>query len=94
MQRDLRRWRARSALDPGLYHLAELETVRATGYAVNDEETDSGVRFVGVRIDVASGKPAPALVLGAPKYRLPRDEYPRIAAILGEAARRIAAIVA
>jgi len=83
----------RSITDPDRY-LAELETVRATGYAINDEETDAGVRFVGVRIDLAAGTPGPALVLGAPKHRLPCDDYPRIAAMLADAARRIAAIVA
>jgi DNA-binding IclR family transcriptional regulator len=82
-----------SITDPHRY-LAELETVRATGYAVNDEETDAGVRFVGVRIDLMAGQPVPALVLGAPKHRLPCEDYPRIAALLADAARRIAAIVA
>jgi DNA-binding IclR family transcriptional regulator len=75
-------------------YLAELETVRNTGYAINDEETDAGIRFVGVRINLHAGRPGPALVLGAPKHRLGQDDYPRIAAMLAETARRIAAVVA
>ena len=82
-----------SITDPRQY-LAELETVRNTGYAINDEETDAGIRFVGVRIDLQSGRPGPALVLGAPKHRLARDDYPRIASMLAETARRIASVVA
>jgi DNA-binding IclR family transcriptional regulator len=75
-------------------YLAELEGVRATGYAINDEETDAGVRFVGVRISLSRWRPAPALVLGAPSHRLPRQAYPRIAAMLDVAAAQIAAAVA
>jgi len=75
-------------------YLAELEQVRATGYAVNDEETDAGVRFVGVRISLPAHAAGPALVLGAPTYRLPREAYPRVAALLEAAARQIAASVA
>jgi IclR family transcriptional regulator, acetate operon repressor len=83
----------KSITDPNRY-LAELQLVRSTGYAVNDEETDAGVRFVGVRVDLPVGGARPALVLGAPKHRLRSDDYPRIAALLAEAARRIAASVA
>ena len=75
-------------------YLAELEYVRSHGYAVNDEETDAGVRFVGVRIGLPPHHSEPALVLGAPRQRLPREAYPRIAAMLGAAARDIAAAVA
>jgi IclR family acetate operon transcriptional repressor len=75
-------------------YLAELEQVRATGYAVNDEETDAGVRFVGVRINLPARAAGPALVFGAPTHRLPKEAYPRVAALLETAARRIAAAVA
>jgi IclR family acetate operon transcriptional repressor len=75
-------------------YLAELEQVRATGYAVNDEETDAGVRFVGVRISLPAPAVGPALVLGAPTRRLPKEAYPRVAALLEAAARQIAASVA
>src|SRR6185503_11237768 len=75
-------------------YLAELEQVRATGYAVNDEETDAGVRFVGVRISLPERAAGPALVLGAPRHRLPKEAYPRVAAKLAAAARRIVHAVA
>jgi DNA-binding IclR family transcriptional regulator len=75
-------------------YLAELDQVRTNGYAVNDEETDAGVRFVGVRIHLPALAVGPALVLGAPRHRLPKDAYPRVAALLAAAARQIAAAVA
>jgi DNA-binding IclR family transcriptional regulator len=75
-------------------YLAELDQVRANGYAINDEETDAGVRFVGVRIHLPALAVGPALVLGAPRHRLPKDAYPRVAALLEAAARQIAAAVA
>jgi DNA-binding IclR family transcriptional regulator len=75
-------------------YLAELEQVRATGYAVNDEETDAGVRFVGVRISLPERAAGPALVLGAPRHRLPKEAYPRVAAKLAAAARQIVHAVA
>ncbi len=83
----------KSITDPRRY-LAELEHVRMTGYAVNDEETDAGVRFVGVPLALPFGQPRAALVLGAPLHRLPREAYPRVAALLEVAARRISSVVA
>lgn len=75
-------------------YLQKLDEVRTAGYAVNDEETDAGVRFIGVRIGLASEQGDPVLVLGAPTNRLPREAYPRIAALLRSAAQRIAESVA
>ena len=83
----------KSITDPTRY-LAELEWVRTHGFAVNDEETDAGVRFVGVRVDLHANRPGPVLVLGAPAHRLPPHAYQRIAALLRDAARQIAAAVA
>ena len=51
-------------------------------------------RFVGVRIDLAAQHARPALVLGAPRSRLPEHAYARIAGLLEAAAQRIAAAVA
>lgn len=70
--------------------LAELARVRADGYAVNDEETDANVRFVGVPIELPDRADRPGLILGAPLHRLPSSAFPRIARLLHEAAHRIA----
>jgi DNA-binding IclR family transcriptional regulator len=75
-------------------YLEKLEEVRRVGFAVNDEETDAGVRFVGVRITPTTGLAHSVLVMGAPTRRLPREAYHRVATLLGAAARRIGEAVA
>ncbi len=83
----------KSITDRG-HFLAELERVRALGYATNDEESDAGMRFVGVVIDVPDIADCAALILGAPMRRLPRSEFPFIAEMLRAASEKIAASVA
>lgn len=70
--------------------LAEIARVKTTGYAVNDEETDANVRFVGVPIDLPDGRFRPGLILGAPAHRLAPSSIPGVARMLSDAARRIA----
>jgi DNA-binding IclR family transcriptional regulator len=70
--------------------LAEIARVRELGYAVNDEETDCGIRFVGVPIELPDHGTRACLILGAPKQRLGPDAYPRVARLLRDAARCIA----
>jgi DNA-binding IclR family transcriptional regulator len=70
--------------------LAEIATVKVNGYAVNDEETDANVRFVGVPIDLPDNRFRPGLILGAPAHRLAPSSIPGVARMLTEAARRIA----
>ena len=98
VERALRRegpWRLgpKRVTDPARY-LAELECVRAQGYAVNDEETDPGVRFLGVAIDLPAQENRPVLILGAPVHRLPTSAYAHAAQLLRAAGRRIAAQIA
>ena len=69
--------------------LAEMERVRTVGYAVNDEETDRNVRFVGVPIDLPDSAWRAGLVLGAPANRLSWGAIPGVARMLQDAARRI-----
>lgn len=70
--------------------LAEVARVRRAGYAVNDEETDVNVRFVGVPIELPNDPRTPCLILGAPAHRLPLSSVPRVAKLLRDAAVRIA----
>ena len=69
---------------------AELARIRSVGYAVNDEETDANVRFVGVSIDLPDSPWRPGLILGAPADRLAPTAIPGIAKLLQAAARQIA----
>jgi IclR family acetate operon transcriptional repressor len=71
---------------------AELARIRATGYALNDEETDANVRFVGVPLHTPDGIWRAGLILGAPAHRLSLNSVPEVARLLQDAARRIAEI--
>jgi DNA-binding IclR family transcriptional regulator len=81
----------KSITDPQRFHL-ELARVRSTGYAVNDEETDANVRFVGVPIKLPGDRSTPSLILGAPTHRLSLSVIPEVAAMLAEAAVEIAGV--
>ncbi len=81
----------KSITDPQRFH-AELERVRSNGYAVNDEETDPDVRFVGVRIKLPGDRSTPSLILGAPKHRLSLAAIPGVATMLADAAEQIAGV--
>jgi DNA-binding IclR family transcriptional regulator len=70
----------------------ELARVRMTGYAVNDEETDTNVRFVGVPINLPEVQTSPSLILGAQSHRLPLTSIPNVVKVLREAASAIAKV--
>jgi IclR family acetate operon transcriptional repressor len=90
-RRGLPRLGPKSITDPQRFH-AELERVRASGYAVNDEETDPNVRFVGVPIKLPGDRSTPSLILGAPTHRLALSSIPGVAGMLAEAAEQIAGV--
>lgn len=69
---------------------AELETVRARGYATNLDEAVQGVRAVGAAIIGRHGEIHGAISIGAPSQRLPDVEIPRFGAAVGEAVREVA----
>lgn len=75
----------KSITDPGRF-LAELDQVRVNGYAINDEETDRNVRFVGVPILLNDTRITSSLILGAPADRLTRSTIPGVVRILKDAA--------
>ena len=71
--------------------LAELELVRAQGYAIDDEENEEGVRCIGVALQNASGETVGALSVSAPvsrfsleDCRLLAPDVVRIAAMIGQ----------
>jgi DNA-binding IclR family transcriptional regulator len=69
--------------------LAELEKVRAQGYAVDDEENSLGARCVGAPLfDALGGVPA-ALGLSGTLTQISEESMPRIVDALKETARKI-----
>ncbi len=74
--------------------LAELDKVRAQGYAVDDEENSLGARCMGAPIfDALGGVPA-ALGLSGTLTQISEENMPRILEALKEAARRLSRQVA
>jgi len=71
--------------------VAELERVRQRGYAVNDEETYPGVRYVAAPIFDGRGEVAASMSLGAPVTRALRSALPRMGAQIVRAADRVSA---
>jgi DNA-binding IclR family transcriptional regulator len=69
--------------------LAEVDRVGDTGYAVNDQESEPGVRFVAAPILGERRSVLAALSLGAPAARLGRADIPAIGKQLFAAALSI-----
>ena len=69
--------------------LAELDKVRAQGYAVDDEENSLGARCVAAPIFDALGGVSAALGLSGTLTQINEENMPRIVDALKEAARRI-----
>ncbi|MBS0558810.1 MAG: IclR family transcriptional regulator [Proteobacteria bacterium] len=74
--------------------LAELDRVRAQGFALDDEEMEQGLRCLGVPIVDGTGRAAAALALSAPASRMDPARIGELLPQLREAASRIAAMVA
>ena len=53
---------------------AELVKVRERGYAVDDEEHEDGVRCVASVVRDHSGRPAAAMSISAPSFRIPMEK--------------------
>jgi IclR family transcriptional regulator, acetate operon repressor len=70
--------------------VAELERVRARGYAVNLEESEAGVSSIGRAIVRSGGAVAGALSIAAPLSRITDDKRERYAALLAEACDELA----
>ncbi len=73
--------------------LAELKQVRRHGYALNDGESEPGLRAIAVAIRGPAGHPQAGLTLAAPENRLPPDSLPSVAAAVRSTADRIGAIL-
>jgi DNA-binding IclR family transcriptional regulator len=68
---------------------AELESVRAAGYAVSFEETDLGAAGVAVPILDGSGTAVASLTIAGPTTRLNRDTYQEFVQLALDAANEI-----
>lgn len=70
---------------------AELKTVRARGYAIDDEEKEEGLRCIGAAVRSHSGRLAAAMSISGPAFRMTRERVPQIGRALVEAAGKLSA---
>jgi DNA-binding IclR family transcriptional regulator len=69
--------------------LSELARIRRRGYAINREESEDSVASVAVPIRTRAPGMRLALNAAAPANRLKPSHYPKVAALLVEAAKEI-----
>lgn len=67
----------------------ELATVRANGFALNDEESAAGLRAVAVAVRDRVGRPVAAVAISAPAPRLAKNRAQTVARTLQTAATLI-----
>lgn len=60
----------------------ELAKIRELGYALDDGEHEDGVRCVASVVRDHAGRPAAALSVSAPSFRMPRDKVPAFAKVI------------
>jgi IclR family transcriptional regulator, KDG regulon repressor len=58
---------------------AEFKPIRERGYALDNEETELGLRCIGAAVLDHSGRPVAAISLSAPSFRLTMDKVPAVA---------------
>lgn len=73
--------------------LAELEQVRVRGFAVNDEETEPGIRYAAAPVFDQDGRIVASLSLGAPVLRVTEGGLPRLGAAVSAAAARVSTVL-
>lgn len=68
---------------------AQLDEVRARGWAVNAGESWAGLAAVGAPVVDGAGAPVAAVSISSPSERLPEEDWPRMGALVADAGRRI-----
>jgi DNA-binding IclR family transcriptional regulator len=69
----------------------ELRSIRRRGFAVNDQETETGLTAVGAAVPAGAGLPPAAISLAMPRARYSRDRLPAWGAAVSATAAAIAA---
>ena len=72
----------------------ELRAIRRRGFAVNDQETETGLTAIGAALPLEASAPAAAISLAMPSARFARDRLPEWGAAVTAAAAAIAADLA
>ena len=70
----------------------ELMRVRSSGFAVDDEEFEEGLRCVGAPIFDHRGHVIASLCMAAPVFRLRKERLPQVARLVMAAAQQLSEI--
>jgi DNA-binding IclR family transcriptional regulator len=71
--------------------LKEIESIRRSGYAIDDEEREEGLRCIGAPVWNSSGEVIAAVSIAGPVFRITRDRTASLAAAVTKAAGQISA---
>lgn len=66
-----------------------LERVRTQGFAMDDEEFETGLRCIGAPVRDHSGKVVAALSIAGPAFRISRDRIPDVSRLVKVVAREL-----
>jgi DNA-binding IclR family transcriptional regulator len=77
---------------PALF-VHEIEKVRRTGYAIDDEEREEGLRCVGAPVRSSSGEIIASVSIAGPVFRITRDRIEPVAHAVVRAADSISAAI-
>jgi len=89
-QRGLRSMTRKTVATPGQLR-AELNAIRARGYAIDDEEHEEGVRCVGAAVRDYNGRPVAAISVSGPAFRVTKEKVSVIARSVVDAANALSA---
>jgi IclR family acetate operon transcriptional repressor len=80
-RRPLHRFTAATITDPGRFE-AQLEGVRARGYAVTEGELETGLVAVAAPLLGPDGRAVAALSISGPAFRIPAERFPELGGLL------------
>ena len=69
----------------------EIDAVRRSGYAIDDEEREEGLRCIGAPVRSSSGEVIAAVSIAGPVFRITRDRTGALAAAVAKTADQISA---
>jgi DNA-binding IclR family transcriptional regulator len=67
----------------------EIEAIRRSGYAIDDEEREEGLRCIGAPVRDSSGEVIAAVSIAGPVFRITRDRTASLAAAVVKSAGQI-----
>ena len=90
--RTLERYTRHTITSPELFR-RETESVRRTGFAVDDEEREDGLRCIGAPVFSCSGDVVAAVSIAGPAFRITRDRTAALAEAVLKTAGAISAAI-